>query len=328
MNNSEYLVSVIIPAYNAEKFLAETLTSVFNQTYSNIEVIVINDGSTDQSESLLLNIQSREPRLKIVSQQNQGISSARNTGIAKAQGEYITFIDSDDKWDITFLAKMVERQEQTNANLIYAGSSDCSSQGIKPRLSDFRESSNLVGYLSQKALLHVGCLFINKQFLDYHQIDFNKALKTGEDIVFICTLFCFSKAYSVPEYLYYYNHRDDSIMHRPWTKNDYLNDLAAWQLLEKIIKDNYQQSDRLEVISLIESKVVYYKLRLLWILLLAGKAIELNQLLDDGFLVYKTENLSLIPTKYAGIRRKIIESKSKFLWSLTKLIHRKKVNLV
>lgn len=328
MKNSRYLISVIIPAYNAEKFLVETLTSVFNQTYSNIEVIVVNDGSTDQTESLLFNIQKREPRLKFVSQQNQGISSARNAGIANAQGEYITFIDSDDKWDVTFLAKMVERQQQTNANIIYAGNSDWSSQGIKPRFSDFRENANLVGYLSQKALLHVGCLFIRKQFLDYHQVSFNTELKTGEDIVFICTLFCFSDAYSVPEYLYYYNHRDDSVMHRPWTKNDYLNDLAAWQRLENIINDSYQQPDRLEAISLIESKIVYYKLRLLWILLLAGKTKELNQLLDDGFLVYKTETLSLIPTKYAGIRRKIIESQSKLLWSLTRLIHRKKVNLV
>ena len=322
------LISIIIPAYNAEQFLAETLSSVFSQTYSNIEAIVVNDGSTDQTENVLLNIQKHEPRLKIISQVNQGISATRNVGIEHATGDFITFIDSDDRWDSTFLAKMVARQEQTNANVVYTGNINSSSKGDQPRISDFREHDNLTGYLTQKSLLHIGCLLIKRQFLDEHQLRFNSTLKTGEDIVFICTLFCLTNAYSVPEYLYYYTHRDNSIMRRPWSKKDYLNDLAAWLKLERIIKHIYQHNDRQHVIELIEAKIVYYKLRLLWLLLLTGRYQELTQLLHEGFLTYSSSNLRYIPKKYAGIRRKIIESRSHLLWNLIKLTHKRKINLV
>jgi glycosyltransferase involved in cell wall biosynthesis len=322
-------ISIIIPAYNAEQYLTTTLTSVFNQTYTNFEVIVINDGSIDNTEAILITLQQQEPRLKIISQTNQGISIARNTGIAQASGEFITFIDSDDRWHPTFLAKMVARQQQTNGQVIYTGNIDSSINVDKPRISDFREQDNLCGYLTQKSLLHVGCLLIRKAFLDKNQISFNSALKTGEDIVFICHLFCLTNAYSVPEYLYYYTHRDNSIMHKPWTKQDYLNDLMAWQTLEQIIKQYYHQKDRTHVIALIESKIVYYKLRLLWLLLIIGRHQELDDLLNEDFLTYDIQHLDYLPKKYAGIRRKIILSKNKLLWKLVKIIHaRRKINLI
>lgn len=328
MNNLNHLISIIIPAYNAEEYLAKTLESVFNQTYSNIEVIVINDGSTDKTQRILLEIQKDEPRLKTFSQSNQGISAARNTGINHAVGEFITFIDSDDIWDISFLTKMMDRQQQTKGNVIYCGNADLSNKGIRPRISDFREQANLQGYLIQKSLLHIGCLLIKKSFLNEKKLRFNTNLKTGEDIVFICTLYCLTDAFSVPEYLYNYTHRDGSIMHRPWNKQDYFNDLSAWEELENIIKNTYQNQDREEVITLIEAKIVYYKLRLLWILLLAGRNQDLQCLIDDKFLIYSPKILSHIPRKYAGIRRIIIESRSKCLWALVKVIHRKKVNLI
>lgn len=328
MNNLFPLISVIIPCYNAEKFLAETLTSVFNQTYTNIEVIVVNDGSTDKTLDILQKTQLNEPRLKIIVQPNQGISAARNAGINNATGDFIAFIDSDDKWDPSFLSKMITRQQQTHGDIIYTGNSDVSKKGIISRKSDFREHSNLVGYLNQNALLHVGCLLIKKQFLEKHNLRFDTNLKTGEDIVFICTLFCLSEAFCVPEHLYFYTHRDDSIMHRAWKKQDYLNDLLSWQTLEKFIKLTYQAKDRSEAIELVEAKVVYYKLKLLWLLLIAGRHPELSTLLNDGFLTYSTNNLSYLPAKYAGIRRKIIESQNKIVWTLTKLVHRKKINLI
>lgn len=327
MNTLQPSVSVIIPAYNAEKYLVETLVSVFNQTYRNIEVIVINDGSIDNTLNILQQFQQNEPRLKIIDQPNQGISAARNAGINNASGNFIAFIDSDDKWDASFLSKMILRQQQTNGDIIYTGNSELSSKGIRIRKSDFREKTNLVGYLSEKSLLHVGCLLIKKQFLDQHNIRFKNNLKTGEDILFICSLFCLSNAFCVPEHLYFYIYRDDSVMHKKWTRKDYLLDLSAWEILEKTIKSTYQGNDRNEAIALIGAKIVYYKLRLLWILLLAGRYDELKTMLNDGFLKYSSNDLALIPPKYAGIRRKIIESKSSIIWSITKLVCHKKVNL-
>lgn len=111
-------VSVIIPAYNAMTFLPETLASVLNQTFTDFEVIIVNDGSTDSIVEWLT--QLTEPRIKLISQENQGLSKTRNAGIAQAQGEYIAFIDADDLWQPTKLEKQVQcLDSKSDAGLVY-----------------------------------------------------------------------------------------------------------------------------------------------------------------------------------------------------------------
>ncbi|MGB3655167.1 MAG: glycosyltransferase [Rivularia sp. (in: cyanobacteria)] len=98
--------SIIIPAYNAIKYLPETLESVLKQTFTEFEVLIINDGSSDNIVEWFGNV--TDPRVKLTSQQNQGVSAARNTGIAEAKGEYIAFIDADDLWEATKLEKQLQ----------------------------------------------------------------------------------------------------------------------------------------------------------------------------------------------------------------------------
>jgi glycosyltransferase involved in cell wall biosynthesis len=102
------IVSVIIPAYNAEKYLSETLESVLNQTFSDFELLIIDDGSTDRTAEIVSDYSRQDKRLKLVSQQNQGVSIARNRGIQLAQGEYLAFLDADDRWLPNKLAAHVE----------------------------------------------------------------------------------------------------------------------------------------------------------------------------------------------------------------------------
>lgn len=90
------LFSVIIPLYNKEKYIQNTLNCVFNQSFSNFEVILVNDGSTDRSLAVLEEFS--DDRLKIIHQQNQGVSVARNTGMGNAKADYICFLDADDVW--------------------------------------------------------------------------------------------------------------------------------------------------------------------------------------------------------------------------------------
>jgi glycosyltransferase involved in cell wall biosynthesis len=104
------LVSVIIPTYNAEKFIAATLQSVIDQTYKNLEVIVVDDASPDQSVEICR--QFTDPRIKIVSQKNRGLAGARNTGIRHAQGEYLAFLDADDLWLPEKLEKHIAHLER------------------------------------------------------------------------------------------------------------------------------------------------------------------------------------------------------------------------
>lgn len=93
---SEPLISIIIPVYNVEKYLPQCLDSVIGQTYKNIEIICVNDGSTDGSLDILKKYERRSNRIKIITQKNEGLSSARNVGIKECTGDYIMFLDSDD----------------------------------------------------------------------------------------------------------------------------------------------------------------------------------------------------------------------------------------
>ena len=90
------LISVIIPVYNAEKYLSECLDSILGQSYKNLEIIAINDGSTDASLNILNEYAAKDDRITLISKKNEGVSSARNIGLNKASGKYIAFIDSDD----------------------------------------------------------------------------------------------------------------------------------------------------------------------------------------------------------------------------------------
>ena len=90
------LISVIVPVYNVEKYIGKCLESICCQTYSNLEIIVVNDGSTDNSRQIVLQWTEKDKRIVFLEQQNSGVSVARNLGIEKAHGEYIAFVDSDD----------------------------------------------------------------------------------------------------------------------------------------------------------------------------------------------------------------------------------------
>ena len=90
------LVSIIVPVYNAQKYLERCLNSLFNQTYKNIEIVAVNDGSTDDSKKILNILAEKDKRLKVINQKNAGVSSARNKGISEANGEFLMFVDADD----------------------------------------------------------------------------------------------------------------------------------------------------------------------------------------------------------------------------------------
>ena len=108
------LISVIIPSYNSGKFLGEAIESVVNQTYKNIEIIVINDGSTDNTEEIAKKWQKRDERVRYLKhKENKGPSAARNTGIKNSRGEYIAFLDDDDEWLPEKLERVIEIPPKT-----------------------------------------------------------------------------------------------------------------------------------------------------------------------------------------------------------------------
>lgn len=114
----EPLISVVVPVYNVEKYLVRCLDSILNQTYKNIEIIVVNDGSPDKCEDIINQYASRYSNIVAIHQKNGGLSNARNTGIRAAKGEYISFIDSDDYIDATMISRMYSVLKEENVNLV------------------------------------------------------------------------------------------------------------------------------------------------------------------------------------------------------------------
>lgn len=101
-------VSIIIPVYNCEKFLDKCLDSLINQTYNDIEIILVNDGSTDRSLEICRKYEKKDTRVKVIDQKNGGVSSARNSGLAEATGEYILFVDGDDYIEYNCIEKSMD----------------------------------------------------------------------------------------------------------------------------------------------------------------------------------------------------------------------------
>jgi len=115
---SQIKISIIVPVYNSAKYLKRCINSLINQTLKEIEIILINDGSTDDSENIIKSY--NDPRIVLISQKNQGQSVARNTGLKYAQGEYIGFVDSDDWIDLNFYEKLYQNANQENADIAVA----------------------------------------------------------------------------------------------------------------------------------------------------------------------------------------------------------------
>lgn len=138
-------VSVIIPVYKAEQYIADTVRSVLNQTYQNFELLIVDDGSPDRSIEICQ--QFDDPRIKIIRQNNQGVSAARNNGIRQAQGEYIAFLDADDIWLPEKLEKHVNHLESSpQVGVSFSRSAFIDTQG-KPlgiyQISKLREINGL-----------------------------------------------------------------------------------------------------------------------------------------------------------------------------------------
>ena len=115
------LISIIMPIYNSEKYLNRSIESIMNQTYNNIEIILVNDGSKDNSLEICTNYQEKDNRIKLINQENKGVSFARNRGIDEATGDYIMFTDSDDYIEKNMIEDMVAKITKDDIDLVISG---------------------------------------------------------------------------------------------------------------------------------------------------------------------------------------------------------------
>lgn len=131
MNKSEELVSIVMPAYNAEKYISKSIESVLNQTYKNFELIIVNDCSIDNTEKIILNYKKSEKRIVYIkSEVNKGVGESRNVGVQNSIGNWIAFIDSDDLWANDKIEKQMEFiKNDKKIKFTYTGSSFINKEG-------------------------------------------------------------------------------------------------------------------------------------------------------------------------------------------------------
>ena len=205
------LISVIIPVYNGEKYMAQCIENMLYQTYKNLEIIVIDDGSTDNSAT----VAERYP-VKLIRQENQGVSVARNAGMDSATGDYLHFMDVDDCVNLDFYEKMLETALATDADMVYCGL-------VHERLPSltvlFDEKVLAIDPDDKMMLTNVGSqggcykYLFRSDFLKRNGLKFEKELRNAQDLVFsIQAVYLANKIVSVPHAVYYYRNRAGSAM--------------------------------------------------------------------------------------------------------------------
>ncbi len=188
------LVSVVIPVWNGEKTIARCLQSVQRQTWQRLEIIVVDDGSKDGTAAILDREAAKDDRIRVVHQENAGVSEARNHGMAFCRGKYTRFVDGDDVLPEDSVEHLVHRAEETKADLVIAGYTDVVGpvRRVRALVQEEKpvEGNGFLPHLNRKSnSFYYGVLW-NKLFrtdmIQRHQLRFISGLSYGEDMVFVC----------------------------------------------------------------------------------------------------------------------------------------------
>lgn len=242
MEETQILVSIILPVYNVEKYLIQCLQSISQQTYKNIEVILIIDGATDSSYQLAKDYAENDKRFKVVYQENAGSGPARNNGLSHAKGEFIVFVDPDDWITDDYVEVLLIGYRETNADMILSGKWDCfcdiegnilskKKDTIAPYVTiDQLEVRKQYLNLSSRNLVNAPTRILYKtSIIKENNIKFPD-LRRSQDIVFNYRYYNYIKSLSILDY-YGYMYRIESSSYALRLKPDY------YKIIIQLFKD-------------------------------------------------------------------------------------------
>lgn len=242
------LLSVIVPCYNSERYIHRCLESILKQTYSNLEVIVVNDGSTDKSEEIIKSI--NDSRIKYIYQDNSGVSAARNKGIENATGDFITFVDSDDTIELNMYEVLFELINKYDADIAHCSYSKVVDGEIKKignteKIYEMDRDEAVDKLLSGGLFVGSNCNKIYKSEL-FENVRFDNKIKINEDVLINFFLFVKSpKSVFIDKCLYNYFEYSDSSCHisgKIRTAEDCYE--VSRLILQKSIGETYENSAR------------------------------------------------------------------------------------
>lgn len=229
MQADNELISIIVPVYNASKVLERCVSSICNQDYKNIEIILVNDGSKDNSLEIANKLASKDNRIKVITQENGGVSSARNTGIKNSKGTYIGFVDADDWIGKNMYSSMYSTLKQKESDLVLCNYTQVYDKKFVKR-DEFIDIDKSSHRLKELILTHIisrrennimgTCwrMLVSKEILINHNIDFDLGVRMSEDMMFMIK--CVDKSQrvtldSIDEYYYWMNQNSATAKYIP-----------------------------------------------------------------------------------------------------------------
>lgn len=269
-------VSIIVPVYNAAAYVRRCMQSLLGQTYENTEILLIDDGSTDDTGAVCDGYGEKYENVRVFHMSCDGVSAARNRGMDEAQGEYITFVDADDCPAKDMVEHLVKLLEETGSDVVGCGFQEFYTEEEAKKI----RNSSLEEYVEtgKQPEILTGIEFIEKGILrsdtrcwsklyrrdSIGSLRFDTELTIGEDMLFLLKLARAGKTFSRSSYKGYgYFINEKGAMMRAF-KDSYMDQITCWQKAWKIISEELpQQTDRAETILLISVMLVVGKLSML-----------------------------------------------------------------
>lgn len=249
-------VSVVLPVYNCEKHLDNCIKSILNQSYTNIEIIIINDGSTDRSELIINKFKETDSRIIYYSQINKGPSEARNIGISNSTGRYVVFVDSDDTIAPRYIESLVENIICSKSDLVCCGYKEISNIGLS-NFSDFNylsENSSLKSFVEMVCEGTGGVLWskiFKNEIIEKNNLKMDKQLYMCEDLVFVLQYATFCDSfYYINQYLYNYNRLNQMSITSNFPRKYIKNFLLVNRYIELLLNKMNFEKNKIEGIIL------------------------------------------------------------------------------
>ncbi|MBR6689441.1 MAG: glycosyltransferase family 2 protein [Clostridia bacterium] len=302
-NVTEELVTIIVPVYNVEKYIEQCLNSLITQTYKNLEIIVVNDGSPDNSETIIKELMKTDDRIKLISQKNAGVSMARNNAINNATGEYIIFVDADDYLAKDYVEYMLELINQDDCQFActiknYWANGEKQTQKI---VNSVYSSEETVGLLLSPDVM-VGCTnkIYRRSFLSANNLLFRSDLYYGEGLNYIIrAAIAATKVGIGNKKVYYYRKNNLSSATTKYSFDKYSNGEKSLQMIGKMInRDNdYVQA-------MYELHLSTFYLGALTKLIENGKVNEHKEKFAEWKKYIRNSLTLLLRSKYVSVYRK------------------------
>lgn len=237
------LISIIVPVYNVEEYLPKCLDSIINQTYKNLEIIVVNDGSTDNSGKICDEYGERDYRIMVIHKANRGVSSSRNIGIKNASGEYILFVDSDDEIEKDYVNVMARAVTNSDCDLVISNITDIFNKTEKKRIINTENLSGIFknDYFILMELLRGPVVKLYKmKIIDKFDIKFCESMKISEDQVFNFQYYSKIKSYKFINYYgYKYFHRKTYSLSKILNKKAFCDDFKKLKIEKEFYDNNF-----------------------------------------------------------------------------------------